>query len=62
MTNHTIGDLYRMKEFDVLWFSVIGMTVTRVPGGWLFDPWDYGKDCTARNPVFVPNNNIPEGR
>ena len=35
---------------------VTGMTVMRVASGWLYDVWDYDRDCFKRG-VFVSFDN-----
>lgn len=49
-----------MKLYDMALHTFLqvrhGPGVLRVPGGWLYQYWDYAKDCPMSGDVFVPYN------
>ncbi len=34
-----------------------GIFIMRVPGGWIYDCWDFGRDKYKQGGTFVPFNN-----
>lgn len=48
-------DLYNLKLHESL-TEPSGMLIMRVPGGWIYDCWDFTNDCSKIG-TFVPFNN-----
>lgn len=34
-----------------------GIFIMRVPSGWIYDCWDFEKDCFKKGGVYVPDMN-----
>ena len=47
--------IYDLKLHESL-NTNFGITVIRVPGGWIYDCWDYSSDSFKRG-IFVPFDN-----
>ncbi len=47
--------LYSLKLHET-YITPFGISIMRVPGGWIYDCWDFEKD-SFKTGVFVPYNN-----
>lgn len=47
--------IYELKLHEMTSTS-FGMGILRVPGGWIYDCWDYSNDCMKKG-TFIPFNN-----
>lgn len=47
--------IYSLKLHEDF-ISRLGISIMRVPGGWLYDSWDLEKDSFKQG-VFIPYNN-----
>ena len=52
MENKNIYDLKLHEET-----LISGYRILRVPGGWIYDKWDYKKENYLFDPIFIPFNN-----
>lgn len=54
MDKETSDKLYSMKLHSSL--DISGISILRVPGGWIYDYWNFETDCPKQG-IFVPFNN-----
>jgi hypothetical protein len=50
-------DVYDMKLHESFWFPDCQKTVTRVPGGWIYQEWLEATETLIDSGVFVPYDN-----
>lgn len=50
-----VKNIYNLKLHETI-HTPFGMGIMRVPGGWIYDCWDYPNDRPKLG-VFVPYNN-----
>ncbi len=46
--------IYTLELHESVW--VAPFTITRVPGGWIYQTWSYKQDNHADSGVFIPFN------
>ena len=49
--------MYKLKLHERYDYGKEGLSILRVPGGWIYSFWDYEKKDYYSNRLFVPFNN-----